>query len=127
MLEVSRSGFYDYQSRQANPEIDAEEVVLLARVKGIAAATRSSYGSRRMAKALQAEGFAVGRVKARRLMKEAGVRVERAKRRGPVTTDSRHGYEVAPNLLARHFDVDEPDHAWVGDTTCGAPSSCWSL
>jgi transposase InsO family protein len=22
---------------------------------------------------------------------------------------------VAPNLLARHFDVDEPDIAWVGD------------
>jgi len=114
---VSRSGFYDYQARQATPKIDAEEVVWLARVKEIAAATRSSYGSRRMAKALQAEGFAVGRVKARRLMKEAGVKVARAKHRAPMTTDSRHGYEVAPNLLARHFDVDEPDHAWVGDIT----------
>ncbi len=50
-------------------------------------------------------------------MNEAGVRAQRAKRRGPVTTDSRHGYEVAPNLLARHFDVAEPDHAWVGDIT----------
>ena len=27
------------------------------------------------------------------------------------------GYEVAPNLLARHFDVDESDQAWVGDIT----------
>ena len=114
---MSRSGFYDYQSRQAHPKIDAEEVMLLARVKAIAVATRSSYGSRRMAKALQEEGFAVGRVKARRLMKEAGVQVKRAKRRAPVTTDSRHGYEVAPNLLARHFDVDASDLAWVGDIT----------
>ena len=117
MLGVSRSGFYEYPSRHATPKIDAEEVALLARIKEIAAATRSSYGSRRMAKALQAEGFAVGRVKARRLMKEAGVRVKRAKRRAPVTTDSRHGYEVAPNLLARQFDVDAPDDAWVGDIT----------
>jgi putative transposase len=117
VLEVSRSGFYDYQSRQAHPTIDAEEVALLARVKAIAGTTRSSYGSRRMAKALQEEGFAVGRVKTRRLMKEAGVQVQRAKRRAPVTTDSRHGYEVAPNLLARHFDVDAPDSAWVGDIT----------
>ena len=70
-----------------------------------------------MAKALQEEGFAVGRVKARRLMKEASVQVQRAKRRAPVTTDSRQGYEVAPNLLARHFDVDAPDSAWVGDIT----------
>jgi transposase InsO family protein len=117
VLEVSRSGFYDYQSRQAHPTLDAEAVALLARVKAIAVATRSSYGSRRMAKALQEEGFAVGRVKARRLMKEAGVQVQRAKRRAPVTTDSLHGYEVAPNLLARHFDVEAPDSAWVGDIT----------
>ena len=41
---------------------------LLTRVKAIAAETRYSYGSRRMAKQLQAEGFAVGRAKARRLM-----------------------------------------------------------
>lgn len=112
---MSRSGFYDYQSRQAHPTIDADEVALLARVKAMAGTTRSSYGSRRMAKVLQEEGFAVGRVKARRLMKEVGVQVPRAKRRAPVTTDSRHGYEVAPNLLARHFDVDAPDSAWVGD------------
>lgn len=88
-------------------------------------ATRSSYGSRRMAKALQEEGFAGGRVQARRLMNEAGVRVKRAQRRGPVTTDSRHGYEVAPNLLARHFDVDEPDHAWVGDITSVWTAEGW--
>ena len=114
---MSRSGFYEYQSRQAHPKIDAEEVALLARVKAIAVATRSSYGTRRMANALQAEGFTVGRAKARRLMNEAGVQVKRAKRRAPVTTDSRHGDEVAPNLLARHFDVEAPDLAWVGDIT----------
>jgi len=124
-LEVSRSGFYDYQSRPANPTIDAEEVALLARVKAIAGTTCSSYGSRRMAKALREEGFVVGRVQARRLMKEAGVTVQGAKRRGPVTTDSRHGYEVAPNLLARHVDVDAPDSAWVGDITYGWTAEGW--
>lgn len=117
VLEVSRSGFYDYVSRQAHPTIDAEAVTLLAHVKAIAAKTPSSYGSRRMARALQEEGFTGGRAKARRLMVEAGVSVQRAKRRGPVTTDSRHGYNIAPNLLARQFDVDQPDRAWVGDMT----------
>jgi len=116
-LEVSRSGFYDYVSRQAQPAIDADEVTLLARVKAIAAQTRYSYGSRRMAKALQDEGLKVGRAKARRLMADAEVSVKRARRRGPVTTDSRHGYTIAPNLLARQFDVARPDQAWVGDMT----------
>ncbi len=114
---MSRSGLYDYVSRQATPKIDAQEVTLLARVKAIAAETRYSYGSRRMAQALQDEGFAVGRAKARRLMNEAGVIVKRPPCRGPVTTESRHGYDVAPNLLARQFDVAQPDQAWVGDIT----------
>ena len=41
-VEVSRSGFYDYPSRQAHPTIDAEEIALLARVKAIAGTSRSS-------------------------------------------------------------------------------------
>jgi hypothetical protein len=94
--------------------IDVTERALVARVKAIADDTRDSYGSRRMAKQLQAEGFAVGRAKARRLMHQAGVAVQRPKRRGPVTTDSRHGYAVAPNLRARQFDVAQPEQVWVG-------------
>jgi transposase InsO family protein len=34
-----------------------------------------------------------------------------------VTTDSRHGYGVADNVLARQFDVAKPDQAWAGDIT----------
>ena len=69
-----------------------------------------------MAKPLQAEGFLVGRDKARRLMQAAGV-VVRHRKRGPVTTDSRHGYAVAPNLWARQFDVEPSDTVWAGDIT----------
>jgi len=117
VLEVSRSGFYDYVSRQAQATIDAGEAPLLACVQAIAAKTRESYGSRRMAKALQAEGFAVGRAKARRLMKDSGVSVKRRSRRKPQTTDSRHGYGVAPNIVDREFDVATPNAVWAGDLT----------
>ena len=117
VLDVSRSGFYEYLPRHAKGSVDAEEVALLTRVKAIATETRHSYGSRRMAKQLQDEGFHVGRAKARRLMNKAGVTVQRPRRRGPMTTDSRHSYEVAPNLLARQFDVTAPDHVWAGDIT----------
>jgi putative transposase len=117
VLAVSRSGFYAYVQRQTATCIDAEEVGLVARVKAIAAETRSSYGSRRMAKQLQDDGFAVGRYKARRLMQQAAVTVRRPKPYHPVTTDSRHGYAVAPNLLARQFAVGQPNQVWVGDIT----------
>jgi transposase InsO family protein len=117
VLAVSRSGFYAYVQRQTTTCIGAEEDALVARVKAIAAETRSSYGSRRMAKQLQDDGFAVGRYKARRLMQQAAVTVRRPKPQPPVTTDSRHGYAVAPNLLARQFAVRQPDQVWVGDIT----------
>jgi putative transposase len=117
VFEVSRSGFYAYLHRHAPPPIDREDVELVARVQAIAAQTGQSYGSRRMAKQLQAEGWAVGRCKARRLMREAGVAVRRPTQRRPPTTDSRHGHGVAPNLLARQFDGEKPNQAWAGDIT----------
>jgi len=114
---VSRSGFYDYLARQSHPVIDAEETTLIARIQAIAAKTRSSYGSRRMTRTLQEEGFQVGRYKVRRLMKDAGVVVKRRSARKPQTTDSRHDYRVAPNILDREFDVAKPNAVWAGDLT----------
>ena len=117
VLGVGRSGFYDYQKRQAVPALSREEIALLERIQAISEKTTHSYGSRRMTKQLQAEGYEVGRFKVRRFMKQAGVSVEGRRRRGPKTTDSRHGYGVAPNLLARNFDVTAPNVAWCGDIT----------
>ena len=59
-------------SRHAQVSIDTEATTLIARIQAIAAKTRSSYGSRRMTRALREEGFQVGRYKVRRLMKDAG-------------------------------------------------------
>jgi transposase InsO family protein len=117
VFEVSRSGFYAYMQRQGFAGGPEHELEVVARVKAIAGETGHSYGSRRMAKQLQNEGYAVGRYKARRLMQQAGVAVRRPRWRHPVTTNSRHGYAVAPNLLARQFDVTQPDKVWAGDIT----------
>ena len=91
VMQVSRSGLYAYQQRQACPLIAPVEGAWLARMQAIAAETRESDGSRRIAKPLQDEGCAVGRCKARWLIHEAGVRVRRAKPRRPITTESRQG------------------------------------
>lgn len=117
VMQVSRSGFYAYVQRQVSTDGAAEEAALLTRVQAIAVETRHTYGSRRMAKPLQADGVAVGRDKVRRLMRQAKVTVQRRKQRHPVTTDSRQGYTVAPNLVARQFAVEQPNQVWVGDIT----------
>lgn len=116
VLKVSRSGFYAYLKRD-DEVIDAAEMELIARVKAIHLSSGGCYGSRRMAKALQAEGFVVGRYRAGSLMKKAGVSVRRRTTRRPQTTDSDHRYQVALNELARQFDVEAPNVAWAGDIT----------
>ena len=50
-------------------------------------------------------------------MKQAGVSVEGRRRRAPKTTESRHGYRVAPHVLARNCAVTAPHVAWCGDLT----------
>ena len=97
-MQVSRSGLYAYARRQATRTIDGAKLERLSRGQAIARETRQSYGSRRMAKHLQEEGFAVGRAQARRLMHEADVSVRHPRARRPMTTDSRHGYGVADNV-----------------------------
>jgi transposase InsO family protein len=41
----------------------------------------------------------------------------RRRRRFRTTTDSRHPFPIAPNVLARQFDRAAPDQAWVTDIT----------
>jgi putative transposase len=47
-------------------------------------------------------------------MKKAGVSVIHRKK-FRITTDSKHHLPVAPNLLDRNFQVEQPDSVWCGD------------
>jgi putative transposase len=112
VLEVSRAGYYQY--RQRGPcEADVVDTV---RLKAAFAASGRSYGSRRLAIALRAQGSAVGRYRVRRLMREAALRPV-WKRKFVHTTDSKHELPVAENLLNRQFDVAAPNQAWTSDIT----------
>ena len=116
VMEVSRSGVYDYVQRGSRGDESGDAVELIAQGKTIHAETGQSYGSRRMAKQLQDNGYQVTRYRARSLMCKADVAVKR-KKRFKVTTESRHNYPVAPNLLARQFDVEAPNRVWGADIT----------
>ena len=110
LLGVSRGGFYDYLRRQQR-DPDPEHEEKLEWVKDLAEASDHTYGSRRMARALQALGYPVGRHQARRLMREAGVWV-RYRRRYRVSTDSNPRQAVFENRLERDFSTEAPDHSW---------------
>lgn len=122
VMRVSRSGFYDYLRRfNRGPVLDPADERLKSQMRQIFKSSKASYGSRRMMKQLGDDGFTVGRYKTRRLMRDLGLKAK-APRRYKVTTDSRHSFAIAPNVLDRNFDVPAPDTVWTADI-----SYVWTL
>lgn len=114
VLRVSRSGFYAWRQRRSCRDIERE--CRIEAVKALHHAKRGCLGSRRMATRLQRQGYGVGGYQARSLMREAGV-VCRQRRRTRTTTIADHRRPVAPNRLARRFDVAMPNRVWCADIT----------
>jgi transposase InsO family protein len=85
-------------------------------MKALFIASRDSLGSRTMMKNLRGEDFAIGRDRTRRLMKAMGLIVKQ-KRKYKVTTDSKHDFPVAENVLERQFSPPEANQVWATDIT----------
>ena len=49
----------------------------------------------------------------------------RQSRKFKATTDSKHNLPIAPNVLGRNFNVEEPDEVWVSDITYIHTSQGW--
>jgi putative transposase len=114
-LAVSRAGFYAAQARPpaARARADAQLAVEIAAIHG---ESRQRYGSPRVHAELRARGQGVSRKRVARLMRHRGLAARR-RRRFRVTTDSRHAFPVAANVLARQFAAPAPDTVWVTDIT----------
>jgi transposase InsO family protein len=118
VLGVSRSGFYAAR-RQGQRERERADQRLLVQIRSIHRASKRRYGSPRVHAELKAKGVHCGRNRVERLMREDGLRA-RKKRRFRATTDSTHAHPIAPNHLARHFEVDaveDVNQVWVADLT----------
>jgi transposase InsO family protein len=115
VFEVSPSGYYAWRERPESRRAQ-ENAALLKEIKGIHQLSRQSYGSPRVHAELLARGFTVGKNRVARLMRAGNIRARRKKKRTR-TTDSRHNYPVAPNLLNRDFEAQRPNEKWLGDIT----------
>ena len=117
-LEVSPSGYYDWQKRHLSPGVRAAENEILAQeIQEIHTQSRETYGSPRIVAALRKKGRKHGRNRITRLMQEKGL-CGRQKRRYRVrTTDSNHDHPIAPNRLAEAPKATAPNQIWVADIT----------
>jgi len=123
VLQVSYNGYYHWLARPFNKRTE-ENRKLIPLVLQIHKESGGTYGTRRIAKALQARAVPCGRSRARTLMRLAGVTAKQRKK-FRVTTNSKHSLPVAPNLLNRQFDVTKPNRVWVSDITYVWTSQGW--
>jgi len=116
VLDVSRSWFHAWQRTAAErAERAARFEVLVDEIRAIFEDSKQRYGAPRIHAELQAQGHHVSRKTVANLMKLRGIHPPRRKRRMPVTTDSRHSFAIAPNLLKRNFKIMVPDTVWLAD------------
>jgi putative transposase len=113
VMSVSRSGYYKYL--RTMPVRQGQCDRLLIEVRTLSKESDNSYGSRRISKALKQRGYAVGRYAARSLMQAAGIQCKQRRRYRLLTTQSKHSFAVAENLLNREFTAAAPNRVWLTD------------
>ena len=115
MLEVSRSGFYDWQGRPKSLRDDADQELLKA-IKEIHTLSKGRYGAPRVHAELRTRGTRGSRKRVARLMRSQGLQ-GKTKRKFKSTTDSKHKFPIAENKLERNFTAAKPDQKWLADIT----------
>ena len=120
---VRKSSYYGWLKNGPSNRWQENEK-LLTEIMDIFEESDSTYGSPRMIKELKARGWGVGKNRVANMMRAADLRARKPKR-FKVTTDSKHNYPVAPNVLDRKFRATRPEQIWVSDITYVRTKSGW--
>lgn len=113
LLEVSRSGYYEWLQRKVSTRERRNQELRQALVQ-----THEKYpamGLDSLHQMLKSR-FHCSRKRVHRLMKQLNIHSLRRKAYKN-TTNSNHTHPIAPNLLHRDFSFSKPNQAWVGDIT----------
>jgi len=113
VLNVSRSGYYAWKSRRPSKRQQINEE-LLGHIRRVHLKSRKLYGSPRIAAELNDEDISCGKNRVARIMKNHGIRAILRRPRRRRTTDSRHAYALAANLLIKRRQTKG---IWAADIT----------
>jgi transposase InsO family protein len=123
VFRVRKSSYYGWLKNGPSNRWQENEK-LLTEIMDIFEESDSTYGSPRMIKELKARGWVVGKNRVANMMRAADLRARKPKS-FKVTTDSKHNYPVAPNVLDRKFRATRPGQIWVSDITYVRTKSGW--
>ena len=114
-LGVTRSAYYERINTPLTDK-EKEDEALCEIAKDIFTENYEEYGRVRMRKALGEHGHPMSIGKTVRIMKKAKL-VPKKSKKYKATTNSKHKYQVAENILNREFDAELPNQKWCGDST----------
>jgi len=123
LLGISRSGFYASRQRPVSQR-QKDNQALVQEIRQIHQDSYQAYGSPRIHADLVAKGHRCSKNRVARLMKKHEIRANRRKKRQK-TTNSRHNYPIAPNLLQREFQAARPNTKWLSDITYIPTAQGW--
>jgi len=114
-LKISRSAFYKWILDPLTTR-EVEDIKLKVDIKRIHKDSYGTYGQRRIKAKLSQEGINCSCKRIGRIMDENGI-YSRLRKKYKQTTNSKHDYPIAPDLLQRDFTAISPNKKWVGDIT----------
>jgi putative transposase len=123
VFKLTKSSYYRWLSEGPSDRWRENEDLLVA-IMDIFEESKDSYGSIRMTRELKARGRDTGQNRVAKMMRAAGLRARKPKK-FKVTTDSKHNYPVAPNLLDQEFYAANPGEVWVSDITYVRTKNGW--
>lgn len=115
VLNVSRSGYYAWQSRKPSNRYK-ENNNLLEEINKVYYSNRKVYGSPRIHAVLKTQGYQCGVNRIAKIMRENDIQAQqhrRIKRKAVYKSTSK-----VANLLDRQFSVSKPNKVWAADITC---------
>lgn len=125
LLGVSRSGVHAARLRPASARAHTD-AQLTDEIRRWQRKHRGRYGRRRMTREVRAAvDQPINEKRVGRLMRQHGLQSRKRRRFRVVTTDSKHGHAVAPNVLAREFAATAPNQKWLADLTYVPTAEGW--
>ena len=122
LLNVSRSGYYDWQRRRQHPGPRARENrALRVEIRTAFATHKERYGSPRLARVLAGQP---SRNRVARLMRLEHLHARQRSKFRVKTTNSRHEHPIAPNRLPE-VKIVRPAQVWVTDATAILTRQGW--
>src|SRR5438132_4762392 len=107
VLQVSRSGYYDWAGREES-ERSQRDRVLLKEIRKVHQDTKEAYGATKTWRTLKQSGTVCGKHRVARLRRQAGIEARR-KRKFRLAYKARNTAPAPPNLLRWPFKAAFPD------------------